>query len=111
MRREFPSKVKLAAFERAKGHCEKCGAKIIGAAQVDHVIPDALGGEPTLDNAECLCKTCHAFKTGKHDVPRIAKTKRQRAKHIGAVKTRAVMPGSKTSKFKKHVDGRVTYRV
>lgn len=89
MRREFPTRIKVAAFERCGGRCERCGADVGATAQYDHVLPCALGGEPTLSNIECLCKTCHALKTHKTDVPMIAKGKRVRAKHIGAaVKSR-----------------------
>mgnify|MGYP001283912999 CR=1 FL=1 len=85
MRREFPAKVKAAAFERAKGHCEECTARLYpGKFLYDHQIPDALGGEPTLDNCVVRCSACHAVKTTKEDVPRIAKAVRQRQKHIGA---------------------------
>jgi 5-methylcytosine-specific restriction protein A len=77
MRRDFPNKVKLAAFERANGHCEVCGMKIIAGCQYDHILPDWLCGEPTLDNCQVLCSPCHRIKT-KDDVARIAKTKRQK---------------------------------
>ena len=54
-RREFTSKIKLAAFERAKGQCERCTGKLYpGKFRYNHRIPDALGGEPTLDNCEVL---------------------------------------------------------
>lgn len=84
MRREFPASVKLAAWERCGGKCEKCLTRIIGRAEYDHVLPDALGGEPTIENCECLCSKCHRLKTSGEDVPRIAKAKRQQRKAIGA---------------------------
>lgn len=84
MRREFPAKVKVAAFRRANGHCEKCTARLVpGKLAYDHVLPDWLGGEPTLSNCEVLCDACHGAKTSGEDVPRIAKAKRQRASHLG----------------------------
>lgn len=86
IRREFSKKVRIAAWERSGGHCEKCTAKIYGGngPHYDHVLPDALGGEPTLDNCQVLCKTCHGGKTSGEDVPRIAKAKRGHEKRIGA---------------------------
>lgn len=84
MRHEFSSKTKLAAFERADGHCDSCKLKIMGRAEYDHVIPCALGGEATLENCECLCRKCHALKTSGGDIPRISKAKRTHAKRIGA---------------------------
>lgn len=84
-RREFPARVRVAAFERANGHCENCTAPLyVGKFHYDHRIPDALLGEPTLDNCVVLCVACHGEKTAKEDVPRIAKAVRQRQKHLGA---------------------------
>lgn len=84
MRREFSAKVKLAAWERCGGDCEGCCARIIGRAEYDHILPDALGGEATLENCSVLCSKCHRMKTSTGDVPRIAKAKRQQRKAIGA---------------------------
>jgi 5-methylcytosine-specific restriction enzyme A len=84
MRREFPAKVKVAAFERSGGHCQQCFARIIGRPEYDHILPDWLGGEPTLENCNVLCSKCHRLKTSGEDVPRIAKTKRTQRKSIGA---------------------------
>lgn len=87
MRREFSPKVMVAAFERAAGHCESCRAKLtVGKIAYDHVVPDALGGSPTLENCAVLCTACHGLKTRTQDVPAIAKVKRIKAKHIGARK-------------------------
>ena len=85
-RKEFSRKVRLAAFTRANGCCEKCTRKLIGGElpEYDHILPDALGGKPTLENCQVLCAGCHAIKTGKEDVPRIRKSDRQRAAHVGA---------------------------
>lgn len=89
MRRPFPTKIMVAAFERAKDHCEGCGARLaVGKFAYDHVIPDAMGGEPTLDNCAVLCVACHSEKTRRGDIPAIAKVKRIRAKHVGATKSR-----------------------
>jgi 5-methylcytosine-specific restriction protein A len=86
-RREFPDKVKVEAFQRADGRCEKCTAKLfVGKIHYDHRIPDAMGGEPTLSNCDVLCTACHGIKTRRVDVPAIAKVKRIRAAHIGAKK-------------------------
>ncbi len=91
MRREFPKQVKRDAFLRANGCCEGngCGARLsIGKYHYDHEIPDALGGEPTLENCLVLCIACHKVKTSGSDVPAIAKTKRIRDRHIGINSTR-----------------------
>lgn len=108
MRSNFPAKIKVAAFDRCKGHCEKCSARLYtGKFDYDHVLPDALGGKPTLDNCEVLCDACHSAKTfGKDgDVTRIAKMKRQRNAHIGIKK-----PSRWASKWKRKVNGQTVLR-
>lgn len=109
MRQEFPRVVMRLAFERAKGHCEKCSAHLYaGKFQYDHVIADSIGGKPTLENCQVLCSACHGEKTAKLDTPRAAKTKRQGDKHIGA------MPRSRSSLrhpyLRKKMDGSVVAR-
>lgn len=110
MRREFPAKVRAAAFDRSGGHCEKCTAFLYtGKFAYDHIIADSIGGEPTLSNCAVLCDNCHDEKTAKLDTPRAAKTKRQHSKHIGA-RPRSRMPGSRASGLKKRMDGTVERR-
>ena len=103
MRKEFPARVRVAAYERCKGLCEGCGARLMtGAFHYDHVLPDHLGGEPTLKNCQCLCRACHGSKTAGQDVPQIAKAKRQQQAHIGAkTASRNIIPGSRNSKWKR----------
>lgn len=87
MRREFSAKVKVLAFKRAEGCCEDCGRKLFsGDIRYDHANPDALGGEPTLENCAVLCKSCHRAKTSEKDIPAIAKSNRIRRRHIGIKK-------------------------
>lgn len=110
-RREFPAKVKAAAFERANGKCEGCGNKLFpGKFRYDHDLPDWLGGEPTLENCRVKCTGCDAPKTAA-DQTRIAKTKRQHLKHIGAAKPSSrPMPGSRASGLSKGFNGKVVRR-
>ena len=112
MRREFSKSVKLSAWERCGGFCERCTAKLYpGKFDYDHRIPDALGGEPSLDNCVVLCRACHSAKTTKADIPAIARAKRIYAKHIGAkAPSRNPMPGSRASKWKRKMDGSVVLR-
>ena len=105
-RREFTDKIKVDAFTRAGGKCEKCtGHLYAGKVHYDHRIPDAMGGEPTLANCDVLCASCHGVKTRTLDVPAIAKVKRIRAKHIGA--KRSAWP---TSKWRRKVNGETVPR-
>jgi 5-methylcytosine-specific restriction enzyme A len=108
MRREFPAKVKVAAYERSGGKCEACKADLRpGRFAYDHVIPDGLGGSPTIENCAVLCNACHAVKTTGQDVPSIAKAKRVQAKHIGA-KVKRAWPGA--DKWKRKLDGTLVRR-
>lgn len=92
-RQNFSRKVKRAAIERANGHCERCKAALKpGEAEVDHILPDALGGEPTLINAQVLCRVCHAEKTA-GDIRRTRKADRQRDKASGAVRAKKTLKG------------------
>jgi 5-methylcytosine-specific restriction endonuclease McrA len=93
MRTEFSKQVKRDAFLRADGKCEgsDCGARLtLGKYHYDHVIPDGLGGEPTLDNCAVLCLPCHKIKTTTKDVPAIAKTKRIQDRQKGIKKPRTI---------------------
>lgn len=111
MRREFSKQVKRDALHRAQGKCENetCGALFGVKFHFDHDIADGLGGEPELWNCKVLCHACHAEKTAKHDIPKIAKVKRIQDKHNG-IKKPSRMAGSKDSKFKKRMDGTVVLR-
>ena len=81
MRTEFSKKVKLAAYMRClvngKPHCELCDLPILGIPEFDHVKPDGLGGEATLQNCMVLCGKCHRRKTHEEDRPIMAKADRQ----------------------------------
>jgi hypothetical protein len=76
-RTEFPQSVRKAAFRRCCRdgipYCEGCGNQIRGTPIYEHVIPDGLGGEPTLENCKVHCKTCADVKTFTEDNPRMAK--------------------------------------
>lgn len=100
MRREFPAKVKLAAYERCqkdgKPHCEECGLRIVGVPEYDHIKPDGLGGEPTLENCAVLCGKCHRIKTHEHDRPVMQKADNQK-KAAAGVKRKWKWPKRKMS--------------
>jgi 5-methylcytosine-specific restriction endonuclease McrA len=85
-RKEFSRKVKQAALARAAGMCQRCNAVLKPReGEVDHILPDILGGEPVLANAQVLCRQCHAEKTAA-DIQRTRKADRQRDKHSGAIR-------------------------
>jgi 5-methylcytosine-specific restriction endonuclease McrA len=82
-RTEFPKSVKAAAFRRCcddKGvpHCENCNTPLTGPNTIfEHVTPDGLGGEPTLENCKVFCRNCASKKTFAQDNPRMQKADRQ----------------------------------
>jgi 5-methylcytosine-specific restriction protein A len=118
MRREFPQSVRKAAWKRCGGFCEgtvdgvRCNYELRPRQfTFDHIVCDALGGEPTLENCQILCPSCDDFKTNTQDKPRIAKAIRLHEKHIGLRKpSDHVIPGSRRSPFKKKINGQVERR-
>jgi 5-methylcytosine-specific restriction protein A len=90
IRREFNAKIMIAEWDAADGRCRECGPDSMKLAPgnyfFDHIIPDALGGEPVQGNCQLLCRNHHEGKTRKADVPRIAKAKRQQRRHLGIKK-------------------------
>ena len=66
-RTEFSQKVRKAAFARccinAVPHCEGCGNVVRpGGFIYEHVTPDGLQGEPTLENCKVHCMVCKKTK-------------------------------------------------
>jgi 5-methylcytosine-specific restriction endonuclease McrA len=88
-RREFPQSVRKAAFARSckqcpvEGvanipgvpQCESCGIELrSGNIEYEHIVPDGLGGEPTLENCGVWCRSsCSKSKTHTEDNPRMRK--------------------------------------
>lgn len=109
---EFSTKVRVAAFQRAGGRCEKCKVRLVpGKTEYDHVIPQEFDGPSTLENCQVICSACHDAKTFKQDIPAIAKSNRIRAKHIGAYKRSGrPMAGTVASGIKKKMNGEVVRR-
>lgn len=111
MRREFPGKIKVAAWKRCSGKCESCSNPLSeGDIYYEHIICDALGGPPTLENCGVYCKTCWSLKTRIYDHPTIAKAKRIEMRHLGAKRSRNPLPGGRNDKLKKKITGQVVLR-
>lgn len=53
------------AIRRDLGLCVPClkQGRTTAFAQVDHVIPKSQGGTDDVENLQCICGDCHAFKT------------------------------------------------
>ena len=106
-RSEFSAKVRRDAWARSQGICEffACRTKLqVGKFQFDHIIPDGLGGEPTLENCAVLCSAHHSRKTHEEDRPIMQKADNIKAKHFG------LKPKRQKSKFKRKMDGTVVLR-
>ena len=109
-RQEFPSSVKREALERSGGICEChlipnvfkvfCGLPLgVGNTHFEHVIPDNISKDNSISNIACLTKTCWRYKTDHHDLPIIAKAKRNFDTHNGIVRPRRTLPGGRADPF------------
>jgi hypothetical protein len=86
-RKEFPLAVRKAAFARScrdgVPHCENCGTFIrAGHLRYEHLQPDGLQGEPTLENCGVFCDVCARAKD-KIDNPIMVKADRVTRKAYG----------------------------
>lgn len=112
-RRRMSTTRRARIFAANNGICHICGQPIDGtreAWQADHVIPLELSGDDSDDNIRPAHDACHRAKTSAEDIPRIAKAKRVAAKHTGAFRPKATIPGSKGTRFKRKLDGTVVRR-
>ena len=110
MRQEFSAATKLVALACCGLNCDGCGNTLHeGDYHFDHIVAAGIGGDNSADNCAVLCKTCHNLKTGKQDIPRIAKSKRVFKKAHG-IRKPSRMPGSRNSPWKKKVSGKVVHR-
>jgi hypothetical protein len=87
-RREFPLSVRKLAFKRCcrNGipYCESCPVELrAGNIIYEHVDPDGLGGEPTIENCKVHCRNCADVKTFTEDNPRMQKADRVLKKNFG----------------------------
>ena len=91
MRNEFSNKVKLAAWARAAGKCERCGGLLAGKFEYDHDKPCTFAGEATEANCRVLCRSCHVVKTVAEDMPAIRKSNRVRYRHANIRSERKIL--------------------
>jgi 5-methylcytosine-specific restriction endonuclease McrA len=93
-RTEFPLSVRKAAFKRCcrdgKPYCESCPAELgPGNIIYEHIVPDGLGGQPTLENCKVHCRNCADVKTFTEDNPRMQKADRVLKKNYGLTRKKA----------------------
>lgn len=114
-RRNITTKMRAEIFERHKGICHYCNMKVMPPGDswdVSHVIPLGIGGADDETNwAVIHTNPCHRLLTATVDIPRIAKTKRQAQKNIGAkAPSKSPLPGGKKSPWKRKIGGGVVPR-
>lgn len=110
-RRRFSAKDIDRLMAKQGGKCALCGWPIEGDFHRDHVIPLAAGGADEIGNIQLVHPSCHRRKTADEDMAVIAKTRRVKARHDGTRKpSKAIIPGSKRSRWKKGIDGKVMRR-
>lgn len=78
--------------------------------EADHEIVKAHGGSDDPPNVRPLCVACHKEKTGKRDLPAIAKGKRGRDQHYGIKRSAKPMPHGRNSPTKRKLSGEVVPR-
>jgi 5-methylcytosine-specific restriction endonuclease McrA len=107
----IPLRVRLRVFDRCGGVCHISGAKIRAGDkwEMDHVLALRNGGRNCESNLAPALTTEHRKKTAS-DVAQKSKDNRVRAKHFGLHKPKAIMPGSKASRWKKLLNGSVVLR-
>ena len=100
---DFSKDTKRQALKRAKGTCEAVGTRfglpkgypcnnsLSYGVRFEHSDPEANSHNGTLENCLCVCVSCWRHKTDSYDKPLIAKTVRQRDKHLG-IKARSTFP-------------------
>lgn len=112
-RTEFTVATRRAALKRAQGMCE-CGCgmplDLHKGFDFDHITPCELDGDNSLENCRVVNRTCHRAKTASEDMPRIKKVRREDKRRNGLEAKKAVIPGSRASKWKRTVDGRTVLR-
>lgn len=123
-RLEFTKQTRRDAHDRSGGICEchrlmnvpglvpgGCGQPLVaGQIFFEHVNPDWICKDNSLDNCATLTKTCWKIKTSSYDLPTIAKVKRVRDAWRGIDGAGPPMDGSRRSRFKAHINGAVDLR-
>lgn len=109
-RRTIPASIKAAVAERQAGICD-CGLVLLGTAELDHIVPLALGGDNDAANLRWRHRHCHKAKTAR-DIKMISKADRIRKRLEG--KQRAFKKRIKSrgfdKRYRKRMDGTVEAR-
>lgn len=107
-----PGRVRVRVYMRDGGCCKECGRKIRGGERwiTDHTIAIINSGENRESNLRTICDWCDKNTKTPADVAEKSKVAKVRGKHLGIKRKSRPMDGSKGSKFRKRMDGRVELR-
>lgn len=128
MRANFTKATQREAYARSGGVCEchmlakagipgfqneGCGRPLgIGNTFYEHVNPDAISKDNSIENCATLTKTCWRLKTATYDLPVIAKSDRVQDKARGISDPwRAALPFSRRDALKRKINGQIVSRV
>lgn len=76
MAKHFSKKLKQQIFERDGNKCRLCDNEFpVSRLQVDHIKPQSLGGEASMENGIIACDTCNRLKSTFHGEGLIGKIK------------------------------------
>lgn len=110
MRLEFTRKTKASRFLHCGGKCEMCGVRLVpGKIEYHHYREANDGGDNSFENCRVVCVACHKPLT-KHYTRELRKAERIRDRNIGAFKRVSRLPCSRTSRWKKKINGEVVER-
>jgi 5-methylcytosine-specific restriction enzyme A len=108
-----PARVRLRIIDRQGSRCAcGCGVKLGLAGErieFDHRPALINGGENRESMIEAVRAPCHRIRTNE-DVAEKAAVARKRKKALGLHRSKATLPGSKASKWKRKVSGEVVRR-
>lgn len=96
-----PPRVKLRVYDREKGLCHRCGRPVDPNKPwtCEHLVALINGGENRESNLGCTCDFCLPLKNA-DDVAQKATTYRKRTKYLGITRRKALIPGSRGTKWK-----------
>lgn len=106
----IPRRVRLRVFERHGGHCHLSGRKIRAGEpwDLDHIVALVNGGAHRESNLAPALRSKHREKSAA-DVAEKSAIARKRTKHLG-IKKPSTFSYSRSSKFKKKINGEVVLR-
>jgi 5-methylcytosine-specific restriction protein A len=82
-RRRTPERIRRQVIKRDQGQCAWCGGAY---AEVDHIVPVALGGpEHDPDNMQLLCRICHDAKSAAEALIGRERAAKSKASHPGLI--------------------------